>query len=292
MGPGLGAGARRGRLMARGSDLMGFVLGLVATVAIVYMLILGYLWVSQRSFVFRPGFDRPVLAGSAVDLLMQDVFVESQGGPVLHAWYAPAKHDMPTILYFHGNAGTLAGRAERVLPYLQRGYGMLLVGYRGYGGNSGEPTELGLYADGRAHFDWLLANGVPNEQIVLYGESLGSGVAVQLATERPVRALVLEAPFASVPLSAKERFPLFAFEWLIKDKFANIDKIDRVRTPVFIVHGSEDRVTPMKFGRMLFDKAKEPKGGLWPQGAGHNDLVQHGMIEGVMDFLDAVSEGR
>lgn len=271
---------------------MGFVLGLIGTVAVLYVLILAYLWAAQRNFVFHPGNERPDLAGSAVAALMRDVPVPTEGGQALNAWYAPAQPGKPTILYFHGNAGTLGGRDERVLPYLRRGYGVLLVGYRGYGGNPGVPTETGLYADGRAHLDWLAAQGVPADQIVFYGESLGAAVAVQLATERRIRALVLEAPFASVLLSARMRFPLFAFDWLIKDKFANIDKIDKIAAPLFIVHGDIDRVTDVKFGRMLFDKAKEPKGGFWPQGAGHNDLLQFGMVEAVTKFLDGVSEGR
>jgi len=275
---------------------MGFVLGLIATVAVVYFLLLAFLWATQRSHVFHPGADRPELAQSTVAALMREVpiAVEDQGesGLALNAWYAQAQPGMPTILYLHGNAGTLGGRAERALPYLRRGYGMLLVGYRGYGGNPGVPTEAGLYADGRAHLDWLASQGVPADHIVLFGESLGAAVAVQLATERRVKALVLEAPFASVLHSARTRFPLFAFDWLIKDKFANIDKIDQVQAPLFIVHGSEDRVTAMQFGRMLFDKAKQPKSALWPDGAGHNDLMQFGMAEAVMSFLDGVSEGR
>jgi fermentation-respiration switch protein FrsA (DUF1100 family) len=271
---------------------MGFVLGLIGAVAVVYVLLLAFLWATQRSHVFRPGVEQPDLAGSAVAALMRDVSIQGAGGLTLRAWYASAQPGRPTILYFHGNAGTLGGRDERVLPYLRRGYGVLLAGYRGYGGNPGFPTEAGLYADGRAHLDWLASQGVPADEMVLYGESLGAAVAVQLATERRVKALVLEAPFASVVLSARVRFPLFAFDWLIKDKFANIDKIDRVQTPLFIVHGDQDRVTAMQFGRMLFDKAKEPKAGLWPQGAGHNDLLQFGMVEGVTKFLDGLSESR
>ena len=271
---------------------MGFVLGLIGAVAVVYVVLLAHLWATQRSHVFRPTDERPDLPASAVADLMQDASIPGEGGLLLGAWYAPAQPGRPTILYLHGNAGTLGGRDERVLPYLQRGYGMLLVGYRGYGGNPGVPTEIGLYADGHAHLDWLASQGVPADRIVLYGESLGAAVAVQLATERRVKALVLEAPFASVLLSARTRFPLFAFDWLIKDKFANLDKIDKVRAPLFIVHGEQDRVTPVQFGRMLFDKANEPKAGLWPQGAGHNDLLQFGMVEAVMKFLDELSESR
>lgn len=267
---------------------MGFALGLVVAVAAVYLLLLAWLWATQRGHVFRPDAMRPDLAQSAVAALMREVSVPVADGSTRLAWYAPARSGMPTILYCHGNAGTLGGRAERVLPYLQRGYGILLVAYRGFGGNAGSPTEQGLYDDARAHFDWLLAQGVPTERIVLYGESLGAAVTVQLATERPAAALVLEAPFASVLLSARERFPLFAFDWLIKDKFASIEKIEQVRAPLFIVHGSLDRVTPMRFGRMLFDKAREPKSALWPDGAGHNDLLEFGMVEAVSGFLDSL----
>jgi fermentation-respiration switch protein FrsA (DUF1100 family) len=271
---------------------MEFILSLIGTVAIVYVLILTYLWATQRNHVFRPADERPDLAGSAVATLMRDISIQGEDGLSLGAWYAPAQPGRPTILYFHGNAGTLGGRDERVLPYLRRGYGVLLVGYRGYGGNPGMPTETGLYADGRAHLNWLAAQGVPADQIVLYGESLGAAVAVQMATERRFKALVLEAPFASVVLSARVRFPLFAFDWLIKDKFANIDKIDKVQAPLFIVHGDQDQVTLVQFGRMLFDKAKEPKAAWWPRGAGHNDLLQFGMVEAVTGFLDGLSESR
>lgn len=271
---------------------MGFVLGLVAAVAGVYLLILGYLWATQRSHVFRPDRDRPDLARSEVAGQMREVTVSGADGLALGAWYAPAKPGLPTLLYCHGNAGTLGGRDERVLPYLRRGYGVLLVAYRGYGGNPGTPTEAGLYADARAHLDWLLAQGVPAASIVLYGESLGAAVAVQLATERRVGALVLEAPFASIVLSARARYPLFAFDWLIADKFASIDKIDRVQAPLFIIHGTRDRVTPMRFGRLLFDKAKEPKTGIWPEGAGHNDLLSFGMVEAVTGFLQRLGLAR
>jgi hypothetical protein len=268
------------------------VLGLIAAVAGVYFLTLSYLWATQRGHVFRPDDNRPDLAQSAVAALMREVAIPGRGQgddwPMLLAWYARARPGMATILYFHGNAGTLAGRAERVLPYLRHGYGVLLAGYSGYGGNPGAPTETGLYADGRAHLDWLAAQGIASGQVVFYGESLGAAVAVQLATERRVRALVLEAPFASILHSARARFPMFAFDWLIKDKFANLDKIENIQAPLFIVHGGEDRVTAAQFGRMLFDKAKEPKAALWLEGAGHNDLAQFGMVEAVVKFLDGM----
>ena len=166
-----------------------------------------------------------------------------------------------TIVYFHGNAGTLGDRHERVLAYLQRGYGVLLVGYRGYGGNPGEPTEAGLYDDGRAHLDWLAAQGLRPDELVLYGESLGCGgrdPAGDRAQGRPPWCWRRRLPRSC--LSARARYPLFAFDWVVKDKFANIDKIDTISMPLFVIHGALDRVTPQRFGRMVFDARARAEG--------------------------------
>ena len=267
---------------------MGSVLGVLIAVGIAYLAALAYLWATQRSHVFHTGAGPLDLADSAVASYMHAITVDSADALTLTAWYAPAKPGRRTIVYFHGNAGTLADRDERVLPYLQRGYGVLLVGYRGYGGNPGSPTELGLYEDGRAHLDWLARQGLTGDVLIFYGESLGAAVAIQMATERTAGALVLEAPFASIVLSARARYPLFAFDWVIKDKFANIDKIDKVRAPLFIIHGALDGVTPQRFGRMLYERAQQPKFAVWLPGAGHSNLVEFGMIDAVTRFLDGL----
>jgi fermentation-respiration switch protein FrsA (DUF1100 family) len=270
----------------RGKGILGSVLGVLIAVGAIYLAALGYLWATQRSHVFRPGIGPLDLINSTVASYMREETIRTTDGLTLMAWYAPAKPGQRTIVYIHGNAGTLGDRHQRVLRYLERGFGMLLVGYRGYGGNPGEPTEAGLYDDGRAHLDWLTQQGVRDDEIVLYGESLGGAVAAQLATERKVAAVVLEAPFASVLLSARAHYPLFAFDWLIKDKFANIDKIDKINVPLFVIHGALDRVTPQRFGRMVYERARQPKSAFWPAEAGHNDLLQFGMVEAVMHFLD------
>jgi len=265
-----------------------FVAGLLIAVGAAYAAGLAYLWVTQRSHVFHPAPGPLNLASTVVASHMSEVVVSNGDGMPLIAWYAAAKPGYRTIAYFHGNAGTLADRHERVLPYLLQGYGVLLVGYRGYGGNPSEPSELGLYDDARSQLAWLARQGVENGDLILYGESLGAAVAVQMAREQAPAALVLEAPFASVLLSARHRYPLFAFDWLVKDKFANIDKIDSVRAPIFIIHGARDRVTPIRFGRMLYERANQPKFAVWLPEAGHNDLAAFGMIETVMRFLDGL----
>jgi hypothetical protein len=266
------------------------VLGVLIAVIGIYLAVLGYLWATQRSHVFRPGLGPLDLTGSAVASYMRAEPIQTADGLALTAWYAPARPGRRTLVYFHGNAGTLGDRHERILPYLERGFGVLLVGYRGYGGNPGRPSEHGLYDDGRAHLDWLARNGLQGDALILYGESLGAAVAIEMARECKAAALVLEAPFASIVLSARARYPVFAFDWLIKDKFASIKKIDKVKTPLFIIHGALDVVTPQRFGRMLFERAREPKSAFWPAQAGHNDLTQHGMIEAVTEFLEKLPE--
>lgn len=266
---------------------MGFLGGLLLAVGAVYLALLAYLWATQRNHVFHPAPGPLDLAQSAVASYMRSITITSDGLP-LTAWYAPAKPGQRTIVYFHGNAGHLADRDRRVLPYLERGFGVLLVGYRGYGGNPGTPTEPGLYADARAELDWLAAQGIAGDATILYGESLGAAVAVQMATERRFAAVVLEAPFASIVLSAQARFPMFAFDWLLKDKFANVDKIGNVHVPLFIIHGARDRVTAQKFGRMVYERANQPKSAAWLPDAGHGDLLQFGMAELVSRFLDGL----
>jgi fermentation-respiration switch protein FrsA (DUF1100 family) len=272
----------------RGKDILGSVLTVIIVAGAIYLALLGFLWATQRSHIYRPGIGPLDLINSTVASFMRAETIHTSDGLALTAWYAPAKEGQRTIVYIHGNAGTLGDRHGRVLPYLQRGFGLLLVGYRGYGGNPGEPTETGLYEDGRAHMNWLASQGVKDDEMVLYGESLGTAVATQMAIERRVAALVLEAPFASILLSARARYPMFAFDFLIKDKFANIDKIEKIDMPLFVIHGGRDRVTPQRFGRMVFERAREPKAALWPAEAGHNDLVQFGMVDAVIRFLDAL----
>ncbi len=242
----------------------------------------------QRSLLYFPGGELvpPALVG--VDD-MAAVTLQTDDGLELTAWYKAAPADKPVIVLFHGNAGTIAHRGFKARPLLDRGYGVLLVEYRGYGGNPGKPTESGLYADGRAALAFLAARGVPNSRVVLYGESLGGGVAVELAAggER-FAALVLEAPFTSVPDVAAAHYFYLPVRWLAKDRFASIDKIGRVRSPILVFQGEHDEVVPVRFGKRLFAAAPEPKRGIFLANGRHNDLFQNGAMKVVLDYLESL----
>lgn len=252
----------------------------VATYAVVITL----LYFGQRRLMYLPDRARPdpTLAGAPE---LAEVALATSDGLSLLAWYRPAADGRPTLVYFHGNAGSLALRADKVRPFLEAGYGVLLPSYRGYSGNPGRPDEQGLYRDGRAALAFLADNGVPADRIALYGESLGTGVAVQLATEGRVGALVLEAPFTSMAAAAQYHYPWVPAIWLVRDRFDNLNKIKRVHAPVLIVHGDADQVVPTAMSRRLYEAAEEPKSFKILNGAGHDNNHDFGLAAETLAFL-------
>lgn len=269
------------------------VVGFVVALAICYVAVLGLLFVKQRGIVFKPRQQLATLAEFQAPTGMREWALPGTDGLTLTSWYLPStRADGQVIAYFHGNAGHHGDRVVRILPYAVAGYGVLLVGYRGYGGNAGTPTEAGLYADARTALDFLQDQGVKPDQLILFGESLGSAIATQMAVERPARALILEAPFASILRSARQRYKFFVFDFLVRDKFDTLSKIARVDKPLLVIHGDLDRTTPAAFGHLVFDAAREPKQGFFPAAAGHNDLMQHGMPERVLAFLAGLDAAK
>ncbi|MCZ6744957.1 MAG: alpha/beta hydrolase [Alphaproteobacteria bacterium] len=252
---------------------------------ITYGALVGALSVFQRHLMYFPATDKPSPADFGVPE-MDEVSLKTKDGLDLLAWYrAPQSDALPVILYFHGNAGHIGYRAGKVRPYIDAGFGVLLVSYRGYAGNPGRPTEEGLYQDGRAAVAFVAGKGIPARRTVFYGESLGSGVAVQLATEGTPGAVVLEAPFTSTADIAAKHYPFVPVRYLVWDRFDSMDKIAGVQAPLLFLHGERDRIVPVRYGRKLFEAASEPKSARYFAEAGHNDLYTHGAAGEVIDFL-------
>jgi fermentation-respiration switch protein FrsA (DUF1100 family) len=176
---------------------------------------------------------------------------------------------------------------------MDQGYGALLVEYRAYANNPGSPTEQGLYADGRAALAQVKARGYGGKSLVFYGESLGTGVATQMAYEayeqgEAVAAVILEAPFTSIADVGAGRYPFLPVQLLTRDRFESLARIKNLAAPLLIIHGERDRTVPVKFGKRLFDAASAPKERLWVAEAGHNDLFDFGAGEAVLAFLSRV----
>lgn len=237
---------------------MSQILSIAAVVLAVYLVFATAVFLGQRSLIYLPSPEQPDPADTGLEnLTVAETPID--GELTLRHWYVPAKRGNPVLVVFQGNAGHMGHRVAKFRPFLNAGHGLFLTGYRGYSGNPGRPSETGLLNDGRAALDWLKARGVPKDRIVLYGESLGTGVAVPLAAERDVAVLVLEAPFTSLADVAQWHYWYLPARWLIRDRFESKARIGDVQAPLLILHGEDDRTIPLRFGRRLFEAANEPK---------------------------------
>lgn len=257
---------------------------LVESAAATYAGLVAALYLGQRRLLFHPDRTRPRL-GPLAELGVREVTLATADGIALSSWYLPPRGTCPVILYCHGNRGHIGYRRARLARFAEEGYGVLLLGYRGYGGNPGLPCESGLCADAASAFDFLVHEGIPPERIALYGMSLGSGVAVQLAARREVGAVILEAAYTSIAAAAQWHYPFFPCLWLVRDRFASLSVIERVRAPKLILHGGRDRIVPIRFGRALYERASEPKEGWFAPEAGHGNLAAFGALDAVISFL-------
>jgi fermentation-respiration switch protein FrsA (DUF1100 family) len=201
-----------------------------------------------------------------------DVWLEAERGVRLHGWMMRRADSSIATLFLHGNAGNVTHRGGSARQIVAAGSSVLLLDYRGYGKSGGSPSEAGLYADARAAYEWLTRHGYAPARIIVHGESLGTAVAVRLASERPCAGVVLEAPFPSAHEMAGRVWPVLGP--LLIHSFDSLARIGRVRAPLLFIHGDRDQVVPYRMGQELFAAAPEPKAFWTVPGAGHNDIVE------------------
>lgn len=251
-----------------------------------YVVLVAALYLTQRSILYHP--DQTIPDPTAFGLPDMSVqHLETADGFKLLAWWKPpADSSRPTIVFFHGNAGNLGHRSYQARHFIDAGLGLLLVSWRYNAGAGGEPSEAGLFADGRAALDFVAAQGISELSTVLYGASLGSGVAVAMALERDVGGLVLLYPYSSVADVAADWFWFVPVRLLIQDAYDSVARIGKVQAPILIIHGELDRTIPVRFARSLYAAAPEPKEGHFlPQGT-HANLYRLGAGDLVLDFLE------
>jgi uncharacterized protein len=241
------------------------------------------MYFAQRSLMYFPERVRTAPAAAGFPQA-QEVWLDSADGERVIAWHVPPRGDKPVVLYFHGNGGSLRLRVDRFRRLAADGVGLLALSYRGYGGSSGKPTEQGLIEDARAAYAYALER-YPAERIVLWGESLGSGVAIALAAEKPIARLVLDAPFTSAVDIAAAAYPILPVRFLMKDQFRSDERIALVKAPVLILHGDADRIVPIAYGERLLAMIPGPKRLVRFAGGEHVDLDRHGAADEALKFL-------
>ncbi|HYE44866.1 MAG TPA: alpha/beta hydrolase [Caulobacter sp.] len=250
----------------------------------IYAFGIGYIYANQRRYLYYPDPKPQVIDpdGPAI----QQVSLRTADGETLVAWYLPPEVDQPVFLFFPGNALGLGVYDWRYRLWSERGAGFLAVGYRGFSGSTGSPSEKGLTLDAEAAYGWLAAR-YPADRIVINGFSLGTGVAVRLATRKPGRALILEAPYTSAVDVARPHFAWAPVDWLMHDKFDSRSLIGQVRMPVMIVHGDRDQTIPFALGQALYEAAPPPKRFLRMEGVDHNGLTTDAEMNAIWNFIGA-----
>ncbi|MEZ5817590.1 MAG: alpha/beta hydrolase [Hyphomicrobiaceae bacterium] len=269
---------------------MGMLLRFVEMSIALYALVVLTAWLAQRHLMYVPDPTRVTPAAAGLTGVTEQVLATPDEARLV-TWRVKARDGRPTLLYLHGNAGNLAGRADRFLRYQRHGFGLLMLSWRGYSGSTGRPTEAHNVADAKLAYDALVADGVRPSDIVVYGESLGSGVAVQLAADRQVGALVLDAPYTSIVDVALLSYPYLPVRPLLIDRYESNRHIANVTVPVLVLHGERDAVIPVRMGRALHEMVRGPKELIvFPDGA-HVDLDDYGAVEMVTRWIDRVVGG-
>lgn len=222
---------------------------------------------------------------SQVETPYQDIRFRSEDGHTLHGWFFPGRRDR-TLLFLHGNAGNIGDRLDKIQFLRRVGWSIFIFDYRGYGGSEGSPTIEGVLKDGAAALRYLNeTRRIPNEQITLFGESLGGSLAVDLAGREPFASVILESTFTSLRNITRKNYP-FIPPWLVPDRLRSIDLIRHLKAPVLVVHGTDDALIPFEMGKELFEAAPHPKRFLEIKKANHNDVY----LAGRLDYLKAIEE--
>jgi len=248
-------------------------------------------FIFQRRLMYFPDVTR--VPPSSYGLIgVEERVLDMPDGARLVGWYGRAAPGRPTVLYLHGNAGNLANRSERVRKYSARGLGIFMLSYRGYSGSTGRPTERANVADAKLAYEALRKDGIAPEDIILYGESLGSGVAVQVAAEKPVGGIVLDAPYTSIVDVAAEAYPFLPVRPFMVDRYDTLRYLRDVKAPLLVVHGEEDEVIPVAMGRAVYAAANGPKEIVTLPRAGHSDHHLHGSTEEIFRWIEGLARHR
>ena len=242
------------------------------------------LYIFQRKIIFNKSAKPKSPESYGLDNT-NEILIKTQDQITLLAWFFKGNPDKPLLVYFHGNSFDIGERAYRIKRYNDAGLSTLIVGWRGFSGNHGNPSETNLYLDGNATINWVLENTkFKIKDIINYGESLGTGVAVQLNLKYKFLCTVLEAPFTSIADVATYRYKIYPTKYLVKDKFDNLSKIDKIKSPLLIVSGKNDEVVPHIHSKLLIEKAINPKESLFIDEAMHNNLYDYGIEKTVINF--------
>ncbi len=224
---------------------------------LIYVVIKFILYFYQRKLLYHPF--SPQITGEGLVHNFETINFKTSDNFVLKGWFHLKNSNKKTILFLHGNAGNLDNRIDKLNSLGSMEINFLIIAWRGYSGNLGSPSEVGLYKDALGAIKWLNEKGISNDQIVLYGESLGTAIATEVGQNKNFAGIILEAPFTSMVDMGQKIYPIFPVRFLLKDKYESKNKIKNLKSPILVLHGRKDKIVPFYMGEKIFEMANNPK---------------------------------
>ena len=265
-----------------------YFFSVVIFLIIIYLIFLFILYNFQRSLLYHPTENN--YQGDKLTVEIEKVKILTEDNIELLAWYHKKKSgDYKTILYFHGNAGALENRIHKINKFKDINVNFLLLAWRGFSGNQGKPTEQGLYKDAKGAIKWLNEKGIENKNIIIYGESLGTGIATEVAQNKKFAGIILESPFTSMVDAGSSKYPIFPIKLLLKDKYESNKKIKNIKSPILVMHGEEDKIVPFYMGKKIFELANEPKYSYFPKYDDHMMEFNKELINTIDKFISSLN---
>ena len=259
----------------------------VSSVVLAYFIIILFVYFYQRNLLYHPSENNYL--NDKITFNYEEIFIETDKNINLKSWFI--KKDLnkfKTILIFHGNAGNLFNRVYKLNELNKLDVNILLISWRGFSGNKGKPTEKNLYHDAEEAIKWLNNRGAISKNIILYGESLGTGVATELGTSNAFGGIILESPFTSIANAAKIYYPYLPVNIILKDRYNSIGKIKNITTPILIMHGKKDNIVPQKMGLELYEKANQPKFSYFPENDDHMMEYNDNLLNSIKLFINKI----
>ena len=247
-----------------------------------------FMYIFQRTFMYHPNVKNTDSTTAQFDY--KEVHINSENDIKLKSWFAYANPNNKTILFFHGNAGELSARVYKLNKFHELDLNFLIISWRGFSGNNGKPTEKGLYKDAENAVAWLEAKGINKKDIILYGESLGTGIAIEIAMKDQYSGVILESPYTSMIDMGKRFYPFLPISILQKDKYNSLKKLNMVKSPILVLHGKADTLVPFYMGKKIYDVANEPKYYYFPDIDNHMMTYDQNMMKTLSNFVDEISK--
>ncbi len=253
---------------------------------LVYITICTVIFFTQRSLMYHPS-ENNYLDEDQLNHKVEKIKIPSDNE--LNSWYFEKDKNFKTLLFFHGNAGSLENRIYKLNDLSKLDLNYLIIAYRGFSGNKGSPTEQGLYKDARAAKYWLNLNNISDENIIVYGESLGTAVAVDLAKDHKFAAVILESPFTSMLKLSRKYYAWLPTDLLLKDKYETDKKINKIFSPILILHGRKDSIVPFEMGEKLYNQANNPKYNYFIDNDDHMMDFNDDLINSINQFISSLN---